>query len=344
MMMKILLFCVSVVLLLCVMVANADDTAFGGSGALPFPIKQTGIKMVNEHIVLRGHGLNRKNFKGAWHVTCHFTFKNTQDKTLKFRMGFPLPVQDEIGEITTPYGYSANIGDPLVYDFLVWVDGKLVPTKRYKIAVRRDKEMYYKHAYIWNIVFAPMQTIKIRHKYITGVTVNAVGHTYALYVLKTGAMWQGGKIGHIKFEVIPNVPTRMCRELKTQETQYLEPILPGVKIIGSKANRKYVWNLKSFHPKKDFDFCLQTGQDYLRYQVVYKILHNKIALKKLSAAKRNLLKNMIFAQYGRSFKNPKLQTYFDKQWWYVRNPNYSNAMLSQDDKKAIAIIQRSVRF
>ncbi len=344
MMKKIVLFSLSIMFLLCAVVANANDSAFGGSGSLPFPIKQSGVKMVSEHIVLRGDGLTRENYKGSWHVTCNFTFKNMQDKTLKFKMGFPLPVRDELGEITTPYGYSASIGDPLVYDFSVWVDGVLVPTKRYKIAARRDEEMYYKHAYIWNIVFAPMQTIKIRHKYITGVTVNAVGHTYASYVLKTGAMWYGGKIGHTKLEVIPNVPTRMCRELKTQDFEYISPTLSGVKIMGRKANRKYVWDFKNFHPTKDLDLCLQTGPDYLRHHLVYKILQKSAVLRKLSAAKRNLLKNAIFAQYGRSFKNPKLQAHFDKQWWYVRNPNYSNAMLTQDDKKAIAIITSNRGF
>jgi hypothetical protein len=342
-MMKNLLFCISVVVLLHFAVANADDTAFGGSGALPFPIKQSGVKMVNDYIALRGNDINRKNFKGAWHVTCLFTFKNTRDKILKFRMGFPLPVRERIGEIATPYGYSANVGDPLVYDFSVWVNGVLVPVKRYKIAARRDKEMYYKHAYIWNIVFAPKQTLKIRHEYSTGITVNALGHSYASYVLKTGAMWQGGKIGYMKIEVIPNVPTRMCRELPARESQYFESTPPGVKIIGSKANRKYVWDLKNFHPTKDFDLCLQTGQDYLRYRFIYKIIDDKTIVKKLTKAKLNLLKNMIFAQYGRVFKNPKLQAYFDKQWWYVRNPSYSNAMLSKDDKKAIAIIINQIK-
>lgn len=341
-MVKNLWFCVSVVVLLYAVVVNADDTAFGGSGALPFPIKQSGVRMVNDYIVLRGSGLDRNDFRGAWHATCFFTFKNTQDEALKFRMGFPLPVRDEVGAVATPYGYSANVGDPLVYNFSVWINDMLVPVKRYKIAARRDQEMYYKHAYLWDIMFAPRQTINIRHEYSTGVTVNVMGQTYVSYVLKTGAMWQEGKIGHMKLEVIPNVPTRMCSEFKTQEPQYLGSTPPGVQIIGSKANRRYVWDLKNFSPTQDFDLCLQTGLGYVRYQLVYKILDHQDNLKKLTTAQLNLLKNVIFAQYGRVFKNADLQAYFDKQWWYVRNPNYSDAMLTKDDQKAIAMIVHQI--
>ena len=340
---RISLFCALFILFSCAMTAQADDSAFGGSGAALIPIKQSGVKMVNEHVVLNGVGIDEDGFKGSWHVTCDFTFENTQNKLLKFRMGFPFPVKEELGEVTVPAGHKAKRGDPLVYSFAAWADGKPIAAKHYNITSVPEKGLYYDNAYIWNMTFAPRQIIKIHHKYVTGVSPNAVGHTYASYVLKTGGLWEGGKIGYARLEVIPNVPTRMCSELKTPETQYLQPTLPGVKIIGFGADRRYIWDLKDFHPTQDLDFCLQTGKDYVRHRVVYPVLHNEINLRRLGAAKLTILKNAIFAQYGRIFHNPKLQAYFAKQWWYVRNPNYNDGMLSSDDKQAIAIILKATK-
>lgn len=38
------------------------------------------------------------------------------------------------------------------------------------------------------------------------------------------------------------------------------------------------------------------------------------------------------AQYGRIFKDAGLQSYFDGQWWYVRNPNYKDSMLTKEER------------
>jgi hypothetical protein len=339
-MQKFLAFMVLIIFLSSVMSANANDTAFGGSGSSPMPIKQAGVKMVDEHIILQGKGLERGDLKGAWQVNCNFTFKNMLNKMLKFSMGFPFPVNDEMGETAVPAGYQAKLNEPLVYDFTVWVDGKSVPTKLYKIAANPAKGMYYKDAYIWSMDFAPQQTIKIRHQYLTGITTNVVGQMWASYVLKTGGLWQGGRIGQVLLEVIPNVPTRMCSELKTAEMQRVVPTLAGVKVVGSKASRKYIWEFKDFNPQEDLDLCFQTGRDYIRHRVIYPILHGSIALRKLNAAQLRILRNTIFAQYGRAFKDSKLQAYFDKQWWYVRNSNYSNAMLTSEDRQAIAVVNK----
>jgi len=48
-----------------------------------------------------------------------------------------------------------------------------------------------------------------------------------------------------------------------------------------------------------------------------------------------LLRNTIFAKYGRSFKSDMLKTWFAKKSWYKVNPNYSDKVLTNTDKKNI---------
>lgn len=326
--------------LLFLITANADDTAFGGSGASPMPIKTTGVKMVNEHIVMKGIDLYNEHLEGAWQVTCLFNFQNLLDKKLDLRMGFPFPVRDEMGAIAAPHGYKVKVGDPLVHNFRVWVDGKLVTAKRYKITPNKKLNMYYKDAYLWNMSFAPKQILKIHHQYLIGVTFNTMGQNIASYVLRTGGLWQDGTIGHVVIEVIPNVPTRMCSEIKSKDMQYAPKPLPGVKIVGTKANRRYIWNITNLKPTQDFDLCLQTGKDFIRYNIVYPLISNNINPKKLTKAQRRILINAIYAQYGRTFRNAKLQQYFDKRWWYIKNPHFSNKLLTKSDRQAIAKLLR----
>lgn len=51
-------------------------------------------------------------------------------------------------------------------------------------------------------------------------------------------------------------------------------------------------------------------------------------------------RNTIFAYYGKTFKTKWLQEYFDKQFWYTPNPNYSDDLLNSFDKEEIQILLR----
>ncbi|MCP0914219.1 MULTISPECIES: YARHG domain-containing protein [Legionella] len=319
---------------------HANDTAFGGQGALPFPVSETGIRMLSEKITIVGHHLNQEGWKGEWNYTCHFTFQNMLDKPMQIKMGFPFPIYDELSEVAIPEKQTLRKGDPLIYGFIVHVNDRLIPAEKQKIAANEEKGLYYTDAYLWNMSFLPRQTVEITHRYKTGATFDALGFHWITYVLKTGGLWKDGSIGHTDIEVIPNTPTRLCSELDLKSA-YLKPLPPGIKIIAEGKNRIYRWNLKNFRPQEDLRLCLQTGKNYVRYQLLYPLLQeeNAISLKKLSRAEVNLLKNTVYAQYGRPFKSQKLQSFFNKQWWYEINPNYSDALLSTEDKKILAILQ-----
>lgn len=320
---------------------HANDTSFGGEGTLPIPRAQTAVKMVNETIILQGHQLDVNTFHGEWRVRCDFTFQNTSDVSKTLIMGFPLPIIDEedYANVSVPKGYSNKNGSPLVHDFLVSVNNKSVPVHRELIGANPKKGIFYEEAYLWKMVFAPKEVLSIHHDYITGITMDVMGFNTVRYVLQTGRLWQGGSIGHTHVEVIPNTATRLCSEVDKSATYY--PTRPsGMKIIGKGKERHYVWDLKNFHPRSDLLLCLQTGRDYIHQQIVLAIINKTFTIKSLPEMTWRKLRNTIYAQYGRRFDSPDLQAYFDAQWWYVPNAHYSDALLSVEDKQALAWIKQ----
>ncbi|MDH3975957.1 MAG: YARHG domain-containing protein [Deltaproteobacteria bacterium] len=51
-----------------------------------------------------------------------------------------------------------------------------------------------------------------------------------------------------------------------------------------------------------------------------------------------LLRNSIFARHGRTFNNDDLNTWFKAKTWYKVNPNYSDTLLTDNDKSNVSTI------
>ena len=317
--------------------ALANDTAFGGSGSAPMPIGQTEIEMVSEHIVIEGKDIGNEKGEGRWDVTCDYTFKNTSGKEISLSVGFPFPVYDEEIPVSIPKGKSVKVGEDLVYDFKVLVNGKEVPYKKTKISANEAKGLFYKWAYIWEMKFAPNETLKVRHNYTTGVTWDVMGYSWASYVLKTGAGWKSGRIGSAKLEVVPNEMVKTCSDIDPK-ADYLRVKPSGMKVKGSGDEMRFVWELNDFNPTEDLDICMQTRKNYALRNVLFPIaVYGDVEkeMAKLSSDELRKLRNTVFARHGRMFNDLQLQEYFDKQWWYKRNTEYTDAMLTDDDRRII---------
>ena len=62
---------------------------------------------------------------------------------------------------------------------------------------------------------------------------------------------------------------------------------------------------------------------------------NKARLHSFNKNELKLLRNTVFAKYGRTFKSDMLKTWFAKKDWYNADPNYSDKVLTDTDKKNI---------
>jgi hypothetical protein len=322
--------------------SEANDTAFGGNGSLPIPIANEAIGMISETINIRGDNLQSQTKEGRWLYHCQFTFKNFTSLQQRLQMGFPFPVNYEEEAIAVPKGATSQPGDPLVYDFKVVSSAGPIPALRSKISANLDNNLSYREAYLWPMSFEPNQTLTLEHTYSTGATNDVQGFTWVSYVLKTGTLWRGGHIGRTRIIINPNTPTRLCSEISEYKDGE-SPTLPGMKIIQEGKSRQYIWDLEQFEPKQDLSLCLQTGSDYVRFQLVYPLIgastYKLPPLNTLSPNELKRMRNSIFAQYGRLFNDPALQQYFNQQWWYQPNPNYSDNLLSQEDKEALKALQ-----
>ena len=62
-------------------------------------------------------------------------------------------------------------------------------------------------------------------------------------------------------------------------------------------------------------------------------------LRQLSLRDLRLLRNTIYARRGRPFKSKVLQAHFKAMSWYREDPGYTDARLTQNDKRNIALIR-----
>jgi len=322
--------------------ALANDTAVGGSGSSPMPITENNVKMKSEHIVISGRDINNKNMHGAWEITGDYVFENTTDKPLNFKMGFPLPILESEEMVAYPAGHPAKVGDPMVYDFTITINGQPTPVSQEQLMANDEKHLDYKQAYTWDVSFAPHEILNIHHHYLTGVTINVMGYTPVNYVFKTGGLWQEGLIGDAKIEIRPNTPTKLCHEVDKRYQEYAKTTPSAPTILANKNQRIYTWHFTRWHPTDDLDVCLITGRNFVHYNIVYPILqaspNEKTGYQKMSSHALQILRNTIYAQYGRTFSDPTLQSYFNKQWWYQPNTAYSDTDLSPEDKQALMFI------
>lgn len=210
----------------------ADDTAFGGTGAVPMPIEQTNVKMLAERVIIRGININNPNLRGQWDFNCLYTLKNMTANPLQFKMGFPFPITYREENVAVPAGEKINIGSPLVYHFKVTINGRPVNTEATKISSNILKNLYYNDAYQWHVKFKPYQTLYITHNYTTGITYDVMSHHWLRFVLRTGGLWQSGVIDRAQLEVVPNTPTRLCSAIDKQFAQAYKTTPVGMKIIG----------------------------------------------------------------------------------------------------------------
>jgi len=292
--------------------ATANDTAFGGNGAALMPIETTEIEMVAEKVVMRAD-----EEKNRWDVTCDFTFRNHSDEPVELKVGFPFPDYDpeeEMGDYTLPEGAKMpKPGEPFVWNFEVAVDGERQKSDRIEIEPNVDAGLYYDHAWVWDVVFPPGETTKIRNTFHHGMTRDSMGFIHAAYVLKSGAMWRGGEIGRSQLEVHAPADWIVNTEAGiTPDGQRVD--------YGDEATR-VTWDLKDFAPSEDL-FVSFISREALAQQFI----SNKIEyedLETLSDADLRLYRNAIYAHYGYVFRDDALSEHFAKSWWYVPDEDFS---------------------
>ncbi len=324
--------------------AQANDTAFGGEGVTLLPIKNDNITMVDEHIVLeavKGNGLEIDH----WKATCTFHFKNETDKPQTITMGFPFQrryeawcdTEESWKEERKQYEPKERITyeQPMIRSFSTKVRGADVKSKEIEI---KDKRSPYKHAWIWDVTFAPGEAIEVINVYEHDPAGDTNGLQEINYVLKTGKNWKGGKIGRSLLEVKPNT------EFVHNFSHSISTLPKGAKLESDGKYRKLVWDLKDFKPEDDLYFSfypLKAWRD-IASTSTYSLMLPDFIVEDPTCKDLRIARNRYYAWYGYPFKSADLKDYFKKQWWYQEDPNFDVKKLSTEAQEILGSSVRAI--
>jgi len=84
-----------------------------------------------------------------------------------------------------------------------------------------------------------------------------------------------------------------------------------------------------------------TAPQRAEQKILAGVLLDSEDLDGLSPAQLRILRNTIFARYGRSFDTPALQAYFLTRPWYRQRPDYNERMLTATDRANAELIKSS---
>ncbi len=273
----------------------ANDRSLSGVGGSLVATggEHPGVQMLREQVTL-------EVYPRLIFATADFTFRNHGAAT-KVTMGFP---ESGWGDID-PHDFGNKPG---FLAFETWVDGEKVQARREIVQLTKDQT--YEAHWVKEVPFQAGQQRKVRVRYVAPVGTVAGGEHEASYTF-SGGNWQG-KVEESKLEVFIH-PIGF----KLLET------LPGLKSDGKRLSWVQTdWEAEQvaglvYTPTRAGILPESSARDV-----------TEADLKGRSARELTLMRNEIFARYGRPFKDAELRKHFEAQSWYRAFEGYQDSMLS----------------
>ncbi len=326
--------------------AGANDTAFGGSAASPYPVHTREIRMVSEDITIRSAAF------GAWLYTCDFVFENLSEDPVAILMGMPFFRMSE-GEEDFIASHPADeqavpAGKPMVWNFTATVDGRSVPVTEGKPTVKDLSGTLYRTAYTWPIRFDGRAARSVRHVYKPGRvpgpkrrnhairrvrntyklgSTDSLGSTFLDYILKTGALWHDGRIGRSRLRVILDWPSWVLPKKTPGGLFAIKPA--GYKVTGVGGKIVIEWDLRNFAPKEDLAVAFRSREYFIRDHA-----------EKMKDADPRKLRNLPYAAHGYPFKDRGLRDYFATLLYPSGNTAFKESDFSKNSRALIAGVKR----
>jgi hypothetical protein len=113
--------------------------------------------------------------------------------------------------------------------------------------------------------------------------------------------------------------------------------------------QQYFWSQPWYSPDDNFKDEQLSGDDKLNVETIVKYenqIHQELSTKPITRAlleglfveDASQMRQEIYARHGKVFKEPWLQKYFSSFDWYKADPNFTDASLTDVEKKNIATI------
>jgi hypothetical protein len=365
------LLMVSALLFVFVPSSNANDSIVFDNGHNVYPIKTDKVKMVSEKITIDMHDIGARLFNAKASVTCEFIFENLSDNEITTEVGFPTITTDT-------YMSNTRISLIDFRSFIngkeISVAKKEEVLQTWNPEDTDGERHYsYRYWYTWDVTFPPGEQIKIRNTYTTKLSYSSLNQRWFTYILVTGANW-AGKIYESTIEVIyknretlyrraTNASPKGFKINDNKITWVLRDFIPSanIEIMEDWDNINEQWlsgyyldairnlNTKTYEGDKrlytaeDVNFNRSPASVIKHYSSLVKehlgnIYTEESVLNDLKRMQARILRNEIFARHGRKFKSMDLSKVFSDVDWYKPNPNYSDNMLNDIEKKNIRFI------
>lgn len=311
-------------------------------GNTVIPIQNENVRMIKEIVT----------FNEDDEVKAIFTFKNTTTEDISFTMGFPFTKDTD--PLSVPYG-APNSGK-----FAIRINGKEVQADKKAVSANTKLNIGSEYAfmYTWPISFKPHEEKTVECIYTASWNCSVGPFPYCqyfTYITKTGALWKD-KIGRADFYL--TLPREYAKDNADGKLD-LDINPSNYKIV----NNTVEWHFLNWEPNEDISIHASRSSSYpLEYFELTAMLHNILdiktayegnirlyTLKDLQDSQAQLydsldrlyvkvIRNEIFARHGKVFNDSNLQSIFIGRGWYKPNPNYSDSMLNEYEKKNIKFI------
>lgn len=318
--------------------AYANDASFGGEASALIPLQETKIQMISEEV-----GMEQKKSSYLWHVKAHYSFHNPTDEAVVLQMGFP----ERRCDVDDPY-LLCN-GDGRFQNLKTWVRGQRIQEKKGRVAAKNRWAPKLADVYLYEVTFAPKETLEIKHEYSYDGSVYVAGD-FAEYVTETGGLWNG-PIQNAKFVIRTwKRPLQIIFPSTFKLQSYLEHPQQGGGGI-----TEVVFAMQNWRPKEDLTLFLERALDFDENSSWFE----PEELKKMSLEELKTGRNKIFAHHGFPFKDPQWRKLFyqppqieedflyEADWqkktnWvhigFTENPHYQESLLTPAEKKLVNLL------
>ena len=157
--------------------------------------------------------------------------------------------------------------------------------------------------------------------------------------------------GDMEFFENRTISEQMLRGLSLHELRLLrnEVYARHGRMFRAEWLQQYFFFQPWYAPDENFKDEELSGNDKLNVETIVKYenkIHQELSTKPITRAlldglfleDASQMRQEIYARHGKVFKEPWLQKYFSSFDWYKADPNFSDALLSEVEKKNIATI------
>jgi len=308
-------------------------------GQTIYPVNSEDIRLMKEVVVV-----NTTEAKAI------YLLKNTREKAISVEIGFPF---QRYQEPSIRYESGGIVQGDIDESFKIKVDGEEIDK------IVKSESKIYDFKYSWFVNFKANETKEIECTYSISWSFDAEEYpvnSSFIYYTSTGSYWKDS-IQQVDISI--KLDKSISHYLKKGDIQLvLKP--EGYKVID---NETVEWHFVNWKPNEDIYIdvvkavsknaevtapsSMRQVVDYFHSKKIYEgstRFYTNNDLEKFGSNSDvarfyiKVLRNEIFARHGRYFKSQDLNSLFAITTWYKQNPNYSDDMLNDIERKNIQFI------